>query len=329
MDANKVFQKFLDGEFDYAGYFGDIQTFFDAMKDKGVLKNLDLQKIESDDWQNEYLIWLYENDKDKFDWWMRVFLSDVEEIDGKLQWVGNREDLSVLFCDSREISQKSIEEILSGEGDWYDRYWDTTDDVYRDVIGELNSKNFERLKEYIIENLKGRQLSPESEEMELIAAEQGHGDYWEINSDVVSRILDDEDSMNSLLNDELSDLKSELYSIHSNAYNSAYESTIYDEVWSEINEYFKGKGRFEYRPHPWKKETQIEKFIIEPEDFYGVVLDYLEDYKKSGSRGLLENEGSFLSILKENRDCLSLRVPDYPSFHQVDENINIYFNDYL
>ena len=329
MDTQKVLERFLDGDMDILGYFGDIETFFDAMNERGVLTKIDLQKLDSDDWQNEYLIWLYENDKDKFDWWMTVFLGDIEKRNDKLTWVGDRADLAYLFCDNRDISQKTIEQILSGDGDVYEPYWDTTDDVYRDVIEELNQENLTYLKELVLKELSGKQLSPETEEMELIAAEQGHNDYWEINSNVVSRIIDDEESMNSLLDDELKDLKSELYSIHSNAYNSAYEEELWEDIWGEINEHFDGKGEFEYRQHPWKKDTTIEKFIIPPSNFYDIIIQHLHEGKGYGSSGLLENEGSYLSILREQTKCLSFRVPDYADSRKVDKNVNLYFKDYL
>jgi len=262
---------------------------------------------------------------------MDKFLGDVEFDNGvPYLVVGSRGDLATLFCnDSRyDISRDTIETLLVGE-DVFEPYWDTTDDVYRDVIEELNEKNISRLKEYMLKELKGQQLSPETEEMELIAAEQGHNDFWEINEDNVARILDDKESMDSLLGDELSNLKSELYSIHLSAYNSAYESDVWKKVFDELGEYFEGYGTFITRPHPYKKDTQQEYFKIPISDFYGVITDFLDENKKYGQSGTLDYEGSFINIVSNNRDCLSVRIPDYPDSREVDKNINSYFSDYI
>jgi len=332
-NLNRILDDFLNKEQDdVISYFGDLETFFDVLKSRGLYTKLDLENYDSETWQNDYLLWLYENDKPRYYFWVGRFLGDVE-IDPKTRkayWIGDREDLADLFCGGHrnDVSQDTIRKILSDDGDWYDSYWDTTDDLYRDVIEELNSENIERLKEYIIENLKDKQLSPETEEMELIAAEQGHNDYWEINSEVVSRIIDDEESMNSLLDDELSDLKSELYSIHSNAYNSAYETTIYDEVWSELNDYFDGPGEWFSKPHPFKENTMVQKFKLPIRDLEGVVNEYLYN-NKGFSQGTLEYQGALLTIIREDHDCLSVSIPDYPNYSTVDKNINLYFRDYI
>lgn len=66
--------------------------------------------------------------------------------------------------------------------------------------------------------------------------------------------------MNYLLDDELGDLKSELYQLHANAYNSAYETEVYDDIFSELNKYFEGKGEWYSVPHPSKKNTEIQKY---------------------------------------------------------------------
>ena len=225
-------------------------------------------------------------------------------------------------------SQDTVKSILSGENDW-EPYWDTTDNVYRDVIEELDKNNIEHLKQVIVSQLSGQKLSPETEEMELIAKEQGHEDFWEISSDNVTRIIDDEESMKELLNNELSDLKSELYSVHSNAYNSAYESDVWDEIWGELSRYFVGDGEFIYVKHPYKKDAQIEKFKIPVNDFEGLINDYLYNNKGYGNSGTLEYQGSFLVTLREDKDCLSAQAPDYPDFQKVDKNINAYFRDFI
>jgi hypothetical protein len=330
------FRKYLDAfnnnELDVEGLFGDYDTWFGILKSRDLIGEVDMDTDGHDDWQNQLLLWLYnDGQKEKFNYWMDKFLGDVEFDNGvPYLIVGSRGDLATLFCNNNryDISRDTIESLLIGE-DVFEPYWETTDNVYRDVIEELNEKNVSRLKEYMLKGLKGQQLSPETEEMELIAAEQGHNNFWEINEENVARILDDEESMISLLGDELSDLKSELYSIHSSAYNSAYESDVWEELFDELGEYFEGHGEFITRPHPYKKDTQQEYFKIPISDFYGVITDFLDDNKRYGPSGTLEYEGSFINIVSNTKDCLSVRIPDYPDSGKVDKNINSYFEDYI
>jgi len=245
--------------------------------------------------------------------------------------VSDRSDLAKLFCDGHryDLSRDTIGNILSGDSDVWEHYYETTDNVYRDVIEELTPENDKRLGEYIVDTLKGQQIPAETDELQLIATEQGHPEYVEINLENVKRIIDDEETMKELLNNQLSDLKSELYSIHSSAYNSAYESEVWNEIWSELETYFEGDGEWITKPHPYKKNTEIQYFKIPIRNFETDVNDYLYNNKGYGNSGTLEYHGSYLEIMREDRDCLSAQPPDYPDSRRVDKNINEYFKEYI
>ena len=331
---NDFLQSFNDGELDVIKYFNSYDTWFAILAKKGLLSEIDpINGYDAENWQNHFLLWLYNSDNyEKLNYWVEKMLSDVEFKDGKIFLVrSSRGDLADLFCRDRrnDLDQETIRKLLDGDGDIYEPYWNTTDDVYRDVIDELDKKNIEILKSYIIRTLKDKELSPETSEMQLIASEQGHDDFWKISEENVSRIIDDEESMNSLLDDELSDLKSELYSVHSNSYNSAYESEIWEDIFEELGKYFDGYGNFELRPHPYKQNTQQEFFRIEISDFYGLLSDYLNENKRYGNPHNLEYQGSFLSVLGDMIDCLGVYPPDYTSFSKIDKNINEYFSEYI
>jgi hypothetical protein len=334
MEFEEIIDDFNNGYLDVEKYFNDYNTFFNVLKKRGLMSQLDVKASGSEDWQNEYLIWLYENDREKFYRDVVMLLDNDLEMDenGKIYYVtNNRGELSKLFCSSRnDISQDTIEQILSGDGDIWEPYWNTTDDVYRDVIEELTPDNDKRLQEYVVDSLKDNQIEPETEELELIASEQGHPEYALVTPENVKRIIDDRETMEYLFVNGLEDLKSELYSIHSNSYNSAYESEVWDEIWSEIQEYFDGKGEWISRPHRYKKDTNVEFFKIPVGgNFDTVVLDFLNLNKRFGNSGTLEYHGSYVGILSDSVDCLSVRVPDYPDSREIDKNINMYFQDYI
>jgi hypothetical protein len=239
-------------------------------------------------------------------------------------------DLSELFCDSSRngLSKSMIEEILNGEFDNWFEY--TTDSVYDDVISQLNPKNHKILADYIVDSLQNTRISPETEVLSEIANEQGHPDYVKVDSSVVKTILDDKETMTHLLSEELQDLDNSLYSIHINAYSSAYESMVINSIWSELQEYVEGKGQFYSMPHKFKKDTVIQRFTIPvASNFHGIIEDYLRDKANRGSRGLLEYYGSYLSLLADNFDCLTVYGPDYPDYSEIKNNINEIFVDYL
>jgi hypothetical protein len=329
---DEIVEMFNNDEFDVEKYFNDYQTFFNVLNKRGLMGEIDPKNASNGVvWQNEYLLWSYENNKEEYYKWVADFLSDVEFENGKAYLeISDRSDLAKLFCDGHryDLSRDTIESILSGE-DFYEPYYDTTDNVYRDVIEELTPENDRRLQEYVVDMLKGQQIPAETDELELIASEQGHPEFVEVDMENVKRIIDNEETMKELLGDQLSDLKGELYSIHSSAYNSAMEGELYDEVWSELETYFEGHGEWISKPHPYKKDTQIQYFKVPIRDFESMVNDYLFNNKGYGNSGTLEYHGSFIDIMAEDRDCLSAQAPDYPDHRKVDKNINEYFGEYL
>jgi len=332
MDIDDIIERFNNNNFDVERYFNDYETFFNMLKKRGRMGDIDPNNADNGgDWQNEYLLWLYDNDKKNYYKWIQTLLNDVVIENGKAYLeLSDRGDLARLFCknDRNGLDRDTIESVLNGDNDW-EPYWDTTDNVYRDVIEELTPENDKRLCEYIVDTLKGQQISAETEELELIATEQGHPEYVEVNSENVKRIVDDEESMKELLNGPLDHLKSELYSIHSSSYNSAYEDDVYRSIWYELQDYVVGPGEWITKPHPYKKNTEIQYNKLPLTAFEEDINNYLYNNKGYGNSGTLEYHGSFISIMAEDRDCLTVRVPDYPDSRKVDKNINMYFKEYI
>jgi len=325
MDIDEVIELFNDTELDVNKYFNDSETFFKIMDKRGRIDDLDL---ETNYMENDYLYYLSETNTEKFREEVAKQISDVT-FGGEVPVLelNNASDLAKLFCSGRnDISQDTIGEILSGEADW-DRYWDTTDDVYRDVIEELNEENLKYLYEYIVKNLGGVQIEPETELLSEIASSQ-NTEYATINMVNVEYVVRDSETMGYLLDNDLSELDSELNSIHSNAYNMAYETAVFREVWGKLDDMFDvEKRKYIYKPHPYKKETQIEVLEIPIRNFYEPIRDYL--YNNKGTSQTLEYFGNFIDILEENGECLSVWSPDYPDSREIDKNINEIFGDYI
>lgn len=332
MDINDIIEKFNNNDLNVEKYFNDYETFFNMLKKRGRMGDIDPNNADNGGyWQNDYLLWLYENDRENYYKWIQTLLNDVVIENGNAYLeLSNRGDLARLFCknDRNGLSRDSVESILNGDSDW-EPYYNTTDDVYSDVIEELTPENDKRLQEYIVNILEGQEVTGLSDELQLIASEQGHPDYVEVNMENVKRIVDDKESMNELLNGPLDELKSELYSIHSSSYNSAYEDDIYRSIWYELQDYVIGPGEWLSKPHPYKKNTEIQYNKLPLTNFETDINDYLQSNKGYGNSGTLEYHGSFISIMAEDRDCLSVNAPDYPDSRKVDKNINEYFKDYI
>jgi hypothetical protein len=327
MDIDEIIELFNDTELDVEKYFNDSETFFKIMEKRGRIDDLDL---EENYMVNDYLYYLSQTNTEKFKEEVAKQISDVRFEEGKPPVLILRDitDLKKLFCDGgrNDISQDTIGGILSGESD-FDRYWDTTEDVYGDVIEELNEENLKYLYSYIVKNLEGVQIEPETDLLGDIATQQ-NTDYATINMENVVSVVNDSETMGYLLDHDLSDLDGELNSIHSNAYNNAYETEIYKGVWDKLDDLFDVENRkYEHKPHPYKQDTQIEVLEMPIRDFYTPIKDYL--YNSKGSSQTLEYFGDFINILVDNGDCLSYWAPDYPDSREIDKNINEIFGSYI
>jgi len=134
-------EMFNNDDLDVEKYFNDYDTFFSILNRKGLMGEIDPHNAGNGDvWQNQYLIWLYNNDKPEFYKWMKELLNDIDFKD-QVYWEGDREDLARLFCDGAryDLSRDTIESILKGE-DVFEPYWDTTDDVEVPTIPHMNMK---------------------------------------------------------------------------------------------------------------------------------------------------------------------------------------------
>lgn len=333
MDISELIEMFNEGDTDFIKYVNNIETFFKIVNKRGLIDELDPDGKLAEHYQNELLLFYYENNKEKFWEYITKYLGDVELVNGEAYLVVNSQgELSELFCDGNRnnLSKETVESLLSGEYDSHSYGWDSfdlTDDVYREVIEELTKENLLHLKDYIIKSLEGQQVNPHTELLEDYAQQQGHPEYVTIDQSNIDQVVDNSETMNELLDNELSDLRGELYSIYGSAYNNAYEDELYEDVWNELSTYFE-KGDWVSRPHVYKKDTEVQKYRAPINNFESNILDFLNQ-NKGYSSGTIEYWGSYLGILKDGWDCLSVYPSDYPDSRKVDKNINMYFSDYI
>jgi len=338
--ARELLDEFNDGNWDEVGaYFNDdFQVFLDYLEKNGLEGELDYENVD-DEWQNTVLLYKLEKyPEETLKYICDNIITDVYPMEGGYYlYLREREELANLFSNSgRDFSARDAAEKVLSE-DFWDPYWDTTDDVYRDVIEELDEQNLQHLANYIVNNMGDQDLPLKDYKDALFhqfSEEQETEGVFKIDSENVMRLIGDEDAMKELFRKDLDELKSELYSVHNNAYNGSYTDEIYDGVWNELSEYFVPKSwKYEQKDRYDGKKIQHE--YIKINDFYSDIYTFLsENQDKQWSDQSLEYWGSytgFVSNMMDNgeRGWLDFRIPDYPDWTLIKKNINDNFGSYI
>ncbi len=317
-------------------FFGSLESFLNYIGRKGLIHELDIinNELEFEDEVNKIALAIKEHNPEKFREYVLESLSDVTYENGEYYvTLNDKSKLAYLFCDSGRngMSQSTISEILDGEWDF--DFWDTTDNVYRDVIQELNKDNLIYLSKKISEELSDVEVEPETELLEEIAEEQGHPEYVTLTPELIhDRIFNDENSTKSILN-ETNNIKSDLYSLHNRAYASAYEDEVYSGIMDELETFFDMRySEWVTVPSSVNPNKSHIYFKVKITNFDSEISDYLNNAKNYSEP--LSNYGDYLSILSENIsygsiNCLNYYAPDYADWSKTKENINELFGDYL
>ena len=349
MDLKQIIQNFNDGDWeDVSPIFNrKITTFLKFLKGKNLLDRIDINQIPEDEFpemefldslglldnleyssvpdesSNKFLLYkLEKTPTETLAFICDKLLTDVE-LRGEDYYLRlrDREELSDFFKDySRETSPKDVAISVLGEDSW-DPYWDTTSDIYRDVIEVLTKENLAVISHYIIDRIGNQVLSTDDYDTQFFDEISNESGEFTITTENVDELLRDEKSIKLLLNDDLNDLKQELYSLHNNSYNSAYENEIYSSVMSELERLFVG--------------NIIEDKYIQIRDFYNDVHKFLSTFEGSGYNDEnLDYHGSYTGIIKQLMDedemeFLDFRIPDYPDYQEVDKNINDMLTSYI
>jgi hypothetical protein len=333
--------EFNSGEFEsLLGIFGNMEqilTFFHKQK---ILHLIDPFDDDLSDYQLEILNYLLNvlNDEKTLEYCVAQ-LSDVIPKDGVYYLrVTDKEDLAELFDNSgRDLTARDYVKSIFGEDNW-EHYGDTTDDVYRDVIEELNPENIERLKQHMLDVLTNWKIEVDDSSPDLFNNYSEEGIFYLTPENVGDVIGDEESFMYLLDNDYLPDVTGDLYSIHSNAYNNAYETKIYNDAMSELETFFDMSSakwesvalygnpekltEFYYiKFNPNEVSNSIKKFVGDRNNwgYYANNLDYVTSWL------------NMMNTFMDNGDepWLDFRTPDYPDSGLVDKYINEIFPDYI
>lgn len=338
----RYIEEFNNGEFDsLLEYFDTMENILKFFKYKGLLKHIDIFNSNLEDYQLEIINFLINelNDKQTINYCVKQF-SDVVEKDGRYYLkLKNRSELSKLFyAGSNNVSTSEIVEMVLGDDSW-EPYYDTTDDVYSDVIEELDSENLAHLKEYMLEVLGNIKIDVDDDCPDLFQELKNDEGFFWFTEDMVESIINDSESMNYLMDEGyLENLKSELYSIHSNAYNEAYTLDIFEEITTELGTFFDmTTAKWEVSGLKNNHNELVEYYIIKfnPNEVENSIKNYVSDRDIWGDyQANIDYQSSWLNIIGYQMEYggetyLDFRVPDYPDHLKVVKYINENFKDYL
>jgi hypothetical protein len=322
-------------------YFNDdMEIFIEFIEKRNILDNEEIYNFFIEQTPMTYLKKKYnENSEKTIKFIVDNYLNDVKEENGKyLMRMSKREDLSIFFDDrGRDTTARDVAKRVLSE-DWWEPFDDTTDDVYRDVIEELNDDNLKHLSDYIVESLKDSQIEVETDVLNSIAENQGTT-YVTIDIDNVMEIINDEETMKLLMDNELDELKSELYSLHHSSYNGAYNGEKWEDITNSIKN-FLGTSDIgnevsrEIKLPPDGKTKTVYDFYVDVTNILNDVVQVAFDM--GDYRNEFEYHGDLETILSDyissgDMEGASYSVPyyDYADSKLVTENINESFKDYI
>lgn len=333
--------EFNSGEFeDLLGFFGSMEQILKFFHKQNLLQYINPFDDDLSDYQLEILNYLLNvlNDREILKDCIAQ-LNDIESNDdGHYLRITDKEDLAELFDNSgRNLTARDYVKAIFGEDNW-EHYGNTTDDIYRDIIEELNPENIERLKQHMLDVLTNWKIEVDDESPDLFNNYSEEGIFYLTPENVGDVIGDEESFMYLLDNDYLPDVTGDLYSIHSNAYNNAYESEIYNDAMSELETFFDVKsGKWDSRPTSNNPDKLIETYIIKfnPGEVVNSIKKFVADTSNWGYyANNLDYVTSWLNMMNtfmDNGDepWLDFRMPDYPDSSLVDKYINEIFPDYI
>jgi len=339
----KYVNDFNTGEIEHLiDMFESVENILKFFHRKDLLQFIDPFDTDVEDYQLEILNYLLNvaDNKETLEYCVAQ-LSDVIPKDGVYYIkVGDREDLADLFYGGgRDTSARDVTKAVLGEdNDMFERWGNTTDDIYRDVVEELNPENIERLKKHMLDILTNWNIEVDDETPDLFNNYSEDGIFYLTPENVGDVIGDEESFMYLLNNDYLDDLESDLSNVHSNAYNSAYETEIYNDITSELETFFDMKSaKWEAVPSFKGSEKLTEYYFIKfnPNEVVNSIRKYVGERNNWGyyanNLNYVSTWLNMMNTFMENGDesYLDFRIPDYADSRLVDKYINEFLPDYI
>lgn len=325
-----VIKKIQDGYLDINDIFDEVNDFLELIEKENLLDYIDPFDHNWSDYQNKILLKKIKNNPKYLD---KVVsegnLGDVEIMDGNYFLIADADQLTDIFYTGRDLSDEFLEELISGEMDVYQyfNYSNLTENVYSDVYENLNEKNQSLIIEKIKNLLKDGVLDVTSRTPKLfekILDEQNSDTGTiEMNEEVIERIINDEESIEYLIEDYFDDLKNDLYGIFENC----FLSTLYDEWYSKVMTSMEG-----YIIDDSKKYSHATKIMGYSQGKQTENIKYRDKYLATNT--IKEIILEFLTTFEDSNDTIEYygsikQILDYLIYKGIRDRIDVgTFNDY-
>jgi hypothetical protein len=352
----KVIEKFESGEMGFEmveKLFGSLDRFISIISKRGLLHDIDPFNRNFEDIQNRLFYAFYKSDPNFIHKIVEQYLSDTQKIGDDYYLDADHSELADLFRTSRnDISEESIEKILSGEYDPYEYGGYDSDNEYRDVYDNLDHYAKSVVDEFIVNELKAMGTLKFStykrmpEFFEEIAEEQGTKEEIKLTDEVIVTIMKDKDCLEYLINKELDEVSSNLNTIYSSCYGDTLVDEWYDSLWGalegDVVDSRQGED-YQYQKPVWLKDgkrgtkTAYGKRFKVTKCLFKLINGWLEENKNRNgfSENTIEYFGGYLKLMKdamENGPMDLIRVPrldDYPDFRKVEKCMNSNVESYF
>lgn len=310
-------------------YFGgDYNKLFDLIVKQGLLDQYFDRFIEDEELFGTFMPYYYKHDPEfVIDYITKEYFGDVSDVNGQYWLSIDREDLSRLFKEDRWGGGASnlAKRIFSEE--FYDFYdYIEINDLYNDVISELDKNNILKLREAVYSEVEGKEVNINGEK-DIITRDQ---------------IMEmDENELSHFIKEYADEVYSELRSLYNSAYEYAYYDEVYDLVYNELYHFFGTKDLFRTIPikrNVYDKETGGVKQIDTTQEQVNVtnvlptVIKDVLDWGGYDADNDFYYHGNFEGILNRwaNEDNLIyFNVPEYADWERIRDNMNSMFGDYI
>lgn len=326
---NDKFSRVLD-------LFGDAKKFFEFVIKKGREDEIDSEKFPN------LLPYIQKQENPNIIYELALEnLSDIiKEGDEYYLIVDSLSDFASCFRYYKDdLSESTVESILSGEYDDY--YYDTTDNVFEDVVLNLDDENLNYIKNILKEELikigKIEINYSVSDLLSRIGDEIAVDGEIILTPELIDELLDDNETFDYLLQNK-TDLFGDLYNLHSSCHNSLIHDELFNKILKElvgevvddisITDYeysFQSRGETLSRT---MYKLKITKCLFDTVD------TFLTNYKYYSDN--LEDVGSYLELWKMLADYVSyrkyLRLPNsdiYPYSKDLKKCMNDNFDNYF
>ncbi len=320
-----------------------IRRFLNLVEKKGLIELISPgeRSFEYNYIQNMFDKYLFNNPetRNKFiEYVARGLWRNISYENGRIFLVlKDMEDLAQLFCFGDETRSGPSSYDLAYNilrEDSFEPYYDTTQDVHKDVIKVLTKENFKKLCNIISQNFDTLNINEYSYKIHNtlipnLASLDGDENTLRFSEKNVAEMLKDSNTFKFLKDEVFSDdFRISLKSCHSNAYNGVLSDEYYKSVRKELESVGIGKG-------VWGSDENKKNIyrIDITENFVDLIHAFIESHIGYGTN--LSDFTNYFSLVEETRDysdeyeCLRLRVSDYPDYRKVIEYINDSFFDYL